>query len=46
VSRDLAYELVDRGQRRLRNVASPVRVFEARAAWAGAASPLLAGRAA
>jgi adenylate cyclase len=43
---DLAYELIDRGRRRLRNVGSPVRVFEARPASARAAAQVLAGKAA
>ena len=46
MSRDLSFELVDRGRRRLRNVCSPVRVFEARPASTQDAPPVMAGKAA
>ena len=46
MGRDLAYDLIDRGRRRLRNVGSPVRVFEARPASAGAVPQVMAGKAA
>ena len=46
MGRDLAYDLIDRGRRRLRNVGSPVRVFEARSASAEAVPQVMAGKAA
>ena len=46
MGRDLACDLIDRGRRRLRNVGSPVRVFEARPASAGAVSQVMAEEAA
>jgi adenylate cyclase len=46
MGRDLAYDLIDRGRRRLRNVGSPVRVFEARPASAGAVPQVMAEEAA